>query len=142
MSGRQRVDTQGTMANSSWQISVVVLINLTIQFIQKLSVFRHAVQNIDHIATVYMIPFVSWESTRTTSKARVGVFSTRVVFSCIEKSAQHASCDPFRDFLLNRGSTTAYQAIAYEYAIEMTPPLPEGTAATLLMVWCQGYPMV
>ena len=56
-----------------------------------------------------------------------------MVVSCIEKSAQHAaSCDPFRDFLLNRGSTTAYQAIAYEYAIEMTHPLPEGTAAGLL----------
>jgi len=56
-----------------------------------------------------------------------------MVVSCIEKSAQHAaSYDPFHDILLNRGSTTAYQAIAYEYAIEMTHPLPEGTAVGLL----------
>ena len=38
----------------------------------------------------------------------------------------------FSDFLPLRGGMTAYQAVAYEYAIEMTYPLPEGTAAGLL----------
>jgi len=103
------------------------------QLMQKLSVFQHAVQNIDHIATVYMIPFPSCESTPVYPKSTSRCMQYTHGGFLHWESAQHAaSCDPIHDFLVNRGSTTAYQAITYEYAIEMTHPLPEGTAAGLL----------
>ena len=35
-------------------------------------------------------------------------------------------------FSLDRGCIAAYQGVSYEYAVEMTYPLPEGTSAGLI----------
>ena len=39
--------------------------------------------------------------------------------------------------LLNRLSMASFQAVVYEYAVEMTYPLPEGTSAGLINVTSQ-----
>jgi len=42
-----------------------------------------------------------------------------------------------RLYTLYRAATTGFAAIAYEYAVEMTYPLPEGTSAGLVNVSSQ-----
>ena len=40
-------------------------------------------------------------------------------------------------FLFLRASLASYQAVSYEYAVEMTYPLPEATSAGLINVMSQ-----
>ncbi len=41
--------------------------------------------------------------------------------------------------IISRAGLSSYQGIAYEYAVEMTYPLPEATSAGLINVVSQVY---